>query len=145
MYSEQIKKNCRTIITGLKGKKAYELLCAVDGQMSDGYWEESFPMRGYWLFDTIEKLPDDSVVILVSNAWGDIDFGKCRMNKWLNMSDQKIRDFFANKIKFMIKYEGLNWNRNNVNELTHYMSYDEDITVATAYHVYDVLKGRGAY
>ena len=41
----------RTIKTGLS-KKYKDMLDAVIGQMSDGYWENTPMMRGYWKFVT---------------------------------------------------------------------------------------------
>ena len=62
-------------------------------------------------------------------------------NPYLDMSDEKIKIWFANRIKDLIKEEGLSWKRDNQSE-TDYLGYKEHITVQDAYKAYDKLKGR---
>lgn len=148
MWKEEIKKFCRNIDTGLTGKKNYEILCSVEGQLSDGMWENSFVMRGYWMFECI-KLVDDKVIINISKSYCDYDFGKARCNKFVGMSDNQVKGWFANKIKQIIKQEEkdkwedhhIEWKR-DCEVVSKYIGYDEDITVSDCYKAYDILKGR---
>ena len=58
------------------------------------------------------------------------------------MTDDAIRKFFAEKIKFLVKEEGLgDWKRDNEKE-TEYLSYDDPYRVKDCYYAYEVLKGR---
>ena len=147
MYSSQIKENCRTIFTGLKGKVNKEILQSVEGQLSDGIWENSPMMEGYWLFETIDVI-DDEVVILISNRWSDIHCGKMKNNRFATMSDKEIKGWFANKIKQVIKKEiewspkeNFKWNR-HCKGVSEYMGYHKDISVQDCYKAYDILLER---
>ena len=51
----------RIIKTGLS-KKYKDMLDAVIGQMSDGYWENTPMMRGYWEFVTTGTSGDEQTV-----------------------------------------------------------------------------------
>jgi hypothetical protein len=119
------------INTGIKSTAKYnEILNAVIGQMSDGIWENTRSMEKYWKSLNLELSQADEI-ILVDN------WGVC--------SD--VADFFANKIKQIIKIEiddgnsKLFWDR-SCSGLTHYLNYHLDITVGDCYQLYELLKGR---
>lgn len=128
----------RIIKTGLP-KRFKDMLAAVIGQMSDGYWDGSPMMRGYWPF-VDATVQGDEVVLEVS---GDsYSFHHDADNRFRNMTDDDIKKFFAEKIKFLVKYEGLGeWKRDNEKE-TEYLSYDDPYRVKDCYYAYEVLKGR---
>lgn len=146
MYPNEIKKNCRKIHTGLKGQINLSIIESVEGQLSDGMWENSFAMRCYWLFECC-ALENDEVVIYVSKSWTEIDFNKYRSNKLLDMSDVEIKTWFAKKIKQIVKQEekdwpnsGIKWDRKCTTKLDY---FHDGITVQDCYRAYDHLLARG--
>lgn len=132
----------RIIKTGL-GPRYKDMLDAVIGQMSDGYWENTPMMRGYWKFVTTGTSGNE-VTLNVDEARGAWD-GKRRIdNRFYGMSDDAVKKFFADKIKFLIKEEGLGkWARDN-EATTDYLSYRDPYRVKDCYYAYEVLKGRNA-
>ena len=127
----------RIIKTGLP-KRFKDMLAAVIGQMSDGYWENTPMMRGYWPF-VDAAVQGDEAVLEVSNDSYNREFVH---NRFRDMTDDAIRKFFAEKIKFLVKEEGLgDWKRDNEKE-TEYLSYDDPYRVKDCYYAYEVLKGR---
>lgn len=127
----------RIIKTGLP-KRFKDMLAAVIGQMSDGYWENTPMMRGYWPF-VDAAVQGDEAVLEVSNDSYNREFVH---NRFRDMTDDAIRKFFAEKIKFLVKEEGLgDWKRDNENK-TDYLSYDDPYRVKDCYYAYEVLKGR---
>lgn len=127
----------RIIKTGLP-KRFKDMLAAVIGQMSDGYWENTPMMRGYWPF-VDAAVQGDEAVLEVSNDLYNREFVH---NRFRDMTDDAIRKFFAEKIKFLVKEEGLgDWKRDNEKE-TEYLSYDDPYRVKDCYYAYEVLKGR---
>lgn len=127
----------RIIKTGLP-KRFKDMLAAVIGQMSDGYWENTPMMRGYWPF-VDAAVQGDEAVLEVSNDFSNREFVR---NRFHDMTDDAIRKFFAEKIKFLVKEEGLgDWKRDNEKE-TEYLSYDDPYRVKDCYYAYEVLKGR---
>ena len=154
-YNRKIKTNLEAT------NKNYEILRSVIGQMSDGIWENSPRVEGYWRFATIEKSDDNKIVIAVSTtyiiSYSDI-YGKnyhdnkCLINRFADMTDDKVKAYFANKIKQIIKIEesnlkeyyndtskDLSWRKDNQQKCD-YMGYKETITVADAYAAYKNLK-----
>ena len=154
-YNRKIKTNLEAT------NKNYEILRSVIGQMSDGIWENSPRAEGYWRFATIEKSDDNKIVIAVSTiyiiSYSDI-YGKyyhdnkCLINRFADMTDDKVKAYFANKIKQIIKIEesnlkeyyndtskDLSWRKDN-QQKCNYMGYKETITVADAYAAYKNLK-----
>lgn len=154
-YNRKIKTNLEAT------NKNYEILRNVIGQMSDGIWENSPRAEGYWRFVTIEKSDDNKIVIAVSTiyiiSYSDI-YGKnyhgnrCVINRFADMTDDKIKAYFANKIRQIVKKEefylkelydetlkDLSWGKDNQAECS-YMGYEETITVADAYAAYKNLK-----
>ena len=146
MWSDEIKRNCRTIHTGLKGSTNLTIIQSVEGQLSDGMWENSPAMEGYWLFECA-GLENDEVVLYISNEWGEYHYDRMKYNKFAGKSEAWIKDWFANKIKQIIKQEiedwkteGMSWNRNCKTESC-YMH--DGVTVQDCYRAYDHLKARG--
>ena len=133
----------RKIDTGLTSDLELDIIDALRGQLSDGMWENSRAMEGYWPYFAVKKI-GNKVILLVSKEYkGGRDYVP---NKFLDMSDDDIKTWLAKKIKAVIKEEGLEWKRDNTKE-TDYLSTDwrsskESATVADCYYVYEVLKGR---
>lgn len=132
-----------SIKTGL-GKKYKDMLSAVKGQMCDGYWENTPMMQGYWRFCKIGTAGDE-MTIEVDDASGARIGDRFIENRFRGMSDDAVKKFFADKIKFLIKEEGLGkWDRGNENE-TDFLSYgDPRYRVKDCYYAYEILKGRDA-
>jgi len=133
----------RSIKTGL-GKKYKDMLDSVIGQMSDGYWENTPMMRGYWKF-VKTGTSGNEVTLNVDETSGARDGDRRIDNRFYGMSDDAVKKFFADKIKFLIKEEGLGkWDRGNENE-TDFLSYGEPrYRVKDCYYAYEILKGRDA-
>lgn len=133
----------RIIKTGLS-KKYKDMLRAVIGQMSDGYWENTPMMRGYWKFWDIGTAGGE-ITIEVDAASGEREGDRFIENRFYRMSDDAIKKFFADKIKFLIKAEDLGkWDGGNERE-TDFLSYDRPYyRVKDCYYAYEILKGRNA-
>lgn len=143
---EHIKTTMK-LYTDLYGQKNLEILNAVLGQLSDGMWENSSAMEKYWRFASVELGPSDEVMILVKIGYESVKtFGlsgyKFIISAFNDMSEEKIKFWFADKIKQIIKKEGLIWKRDNFQQKSGYLSYNIPISVADAYRAYDKLKGR---
>lgn len=133
----------RIIKTGL-GLHYKDMLDAVIGQMSDGYWENTPMMRGYWKF-VKTGTSGNEVTLNVDEVGWTLDGDRRIENRFYGMSDDAVKKFFADKIKFLIKEEGLGkWDRGNENE-TDFLSYgNPSYRVKDCYYAYEVLKGRNA-
>ena len=132
----------RIIKTGL-GLHYKDMLGAVIGQMSDGYWENTPMMRGYWKFVTTGTSGNE-VTLNVDEVRWTLDGDRRIENRFYGMSDDAVKKFFADKIKFLIKEEGLGkWARDN-EKTTEYLSYSDPYRVKDCYYAYEVLKGRDA-
>lgn len=132
----------RIIKTGL-GLHYKDMLGAVIGQMSDGYWENTPMMRGYWKFVTTGTSGNE-VTLNVDEVGWTLDGDRRIENRFYGMSDDAVKKFFADKIKFLIKEEGLGkWARDN-EKTTDYLSYRDPYRVKDCYYAYEVLKGRNA-
>ena len=104
------------------------ILSGVIGQMSDGIWENTRSMEKYWKSLRYSVNPAGFIVI-------EDRFGVCA----------NPCDFFANKIKQIIKIEiedgyDLSWNR-GCGKCSNYM-HGSDTTVGNCYELYELLKGR---
>lgn len=155
-------KEFRVIHTGIYGQCAYDILRSIEGQLSDGRWENNPRMEGYWkneyiLFDSEEN--PEIVIIVNSNAWEwkkvphRWSYREGRMlyrNKWFGnhfhgMSDSKVLKWFADKIKSMVTYEmkdnnGKNWWTKNLDQELDYLGYKIPVTVKECKTVYRMLK-----
>ena len=145
MYSDEIKKDCRIIHTGLFGERNLSIIESIEGQLSDGMWENSARMESYWMFETTELL-NDEVVIYVSNKWGEYKWNRCKNNAFVSLHDNEIKIWFGNKIKQIVKQEikdwhneNLSWKRDCQTELCY---FHDNLTVAECYAAYDKLLGR---
>ena len=128
----------RIIPTNGDPKVNAEIIDSVIGQLSDGIWENSPGMEGYWT--TAESDGNGNIVIddrnVIRDSWRDKPFE----NKYSRMSDDEVRRFFANKAKYVAQlylhdhsmnpYK--NWNAENTEECGymggHYMK-DHDPTI----------------
>jgi hypothetical protein len=120
--------------------KFKDMIDSVFGQMSDGYWENSPRMRGYWKF-AHPILKDNKIYLEIDNANSNHDDGRAVYNLWDGMSDARVKQFLADKIKFLVKEEGLKWDRGNT-DTTDYLSYGNPYPVKDCYYAYEVLKDR---
>lgn len=131
----------RIINTGIPStdNKSKEILSSVIGQLSDGIWENSPGMVKYW--QNLDVDTKDNNIVIVEDTYSP--FWKYSSTE----RDKKVLEFFANKIKQIIKTEiddgndDLEWDR-NCTGVSDYLGYKEEITVRDAYKVYDKLKGR---
>jgi len=109
-------------------KKYYPVLRSVMGQLSDGIWENSRAMEKYWKN------------MGVMSGWLDGELKCCiRYEYWLFDNEEACKKFFANKIKQIVKEEGLAWKRDNETEAQYFY---QGVTVKLAYEAYDYLLGR---
>ena len=137
LYSEELEEDYsrsqNTLIdTGLSDRKAEEVLLSVIGQLSDGIWENSRGMEKYWQYaDIITKGSE----IYISVNTEDYRSG------YRGKSEQDIKRYFAQKVKQIVKEEGLEWSRDNTDPC-YYLDYNSGVTVQDAYRVYDKLLGR---
>ena len=122
--------NLKYVDTGLS-VKYIDILNSVIGQLSDGIWENSPRMNKYWKNASISA-ENGNVYIVVNDNWA---------SGFKGMDDTAIKMWFANKIKAIIKEEGLEWSRGN-KEVSDFISRQTDITVSDCYYAYEVLKGR---
>ena len=155
-------KEFRVIHTGLYGNTAYEILRSIEGQLSDGRWENSPRMEGYWKNEQVllNSEEDPEILIIVnSNAWewkkvqSTYNWKERRWNyrnKWFGnhfhgMNDSKVLNWFADKIKSMVTYEmkdndGKNWWTKELGRELDYLGYNEKINVGDCKNVYNMLK-----
>lgn len=132
----------RKIPIDLNDDKSKEIISAVRGQIGDGIWENSPGMEKYCLF--MGELDDNGNITVYTGykpGWAvGRNSGVC-YSAFNDMSDDAVKKFYANKIKQIVKREGLDWNRNNT-EHCDYLDYHSGVTVRDAYKVYDRLLGR---
>jgi hypothetical protein len=117
------------INTGIKANSKFiDILGSVIGQMSDGIWENARSMEKYW--KSLDYSTDASGCIVIEDRHF-VCANPC--------------DFFANKIKQIIKIEiddgnsRLCWNR-SCSACPSYMH--GSVTVGDCYELYELLKGR---
>lgn len=142
--------NERIIHTGMFSKKAYEVISAVLGQLSDG-WGENKPMYDkYWMFANVRQAQDGEVIIAVKTENYTRYYERYIDNGFAHMDDEGVKTYFARLIKKTARMEmddcGQNstsgWNRNNTRMETTYLNYREHITIAEVYAIYEKLLGR---
>ena len=142
--------NVRQIHTGLYTQTAQDCLDSVIGQLSDGIWENASSMAKYWEFVTIVRADDGEVLINVSKDMHDQYTH--RENGFYYKSDFDVMNFFADKIKQIVKEEfkdslekKLLWDRQCKREVTYLSRMGKQhpkIVVRDAYLAYETLKGR---
>ena len=154
--------NYRFIYTGVTDKCHGEILRSIEGQLSDGYWENSIAMEKYWKNEHV-ILDDEKneFVIAVSADQGKwklepyrYSYREQRMlkqNKWhenpfYKMSDEKILNWFASKIKQIVKVEekdnnGSNWWTKNLERELDYLGYHFIVKVQDCKDICKILKG----
>lgn len=139
----------REINTPFFSNKAYDILRSVLGQLSDGLWENSRGYEKYWLNFDVERKTNGQVYFAVNENYDKV-FGKnYYINPFKEMSDTKFLNWIAAKLKAVIVAEFKDnsipsregWKRDNTTFESAYLSYNEKITVADIYVVYDWLKG----
>jgi len=137
------KEEARIVDTGLYGEINKDILESVIGQISDGIWENSPGMEGYWMGADI----DDDCNIITSSDMYIKSWKNYIKNPYYNMTDTEVRRYFANKIK-QICQEYLNdnnlnpytgWNADS-EEVCTYLGHGRDVTIADAYAAYKALK-----
>jgi hypothetical protein len=120
------------INTGIKATPKFrEILGSVIGQMSDGIWENTRSMEKYW--KSLRYDVDPAGYIIIEDR---------------HYVCSNPVDFFANKIKQIVKIEaddnpryGIQWSR-SCSAATTYLNYHENITIGDCYELYERLKGR---
>ena len=141
----------------LRDNNVSGVIDSVLGQMSDGYWENTSAYDKYWKFAWVDlknnvlEIDKDSVKYTKRPEWspryGQVYRTISTPNAFANMSEDAIKRYFAQKAKFLIKEEGLEWSRDN-QEKTDWMDKRDTagnrapITVAEVYSAYDWLMGR---
>lgn len=128
-----------------------EAIESVLGQMSDGYWENSSSYDKYWRFADVESSTENNTgtleILDKAGTYGNCITYNGRMGtRWIpngfyGKSDEEIKKFFARKIKYLVKEEGLDWSRDN-QEISAWFGYKITFTAAMLYTVYDKLMGR---
>lgn len=98
-YNRKFEKVVKTGLS--KSKVVNDILNSVIGQMSDGIWENSSYMAGYWNFVEINK---DNNICLCDRPW-DWEGRNTLNNKFYGMSDKDVKTFFAKKIKKIVSEE----------------------------------------
>ena len=133
--SKKLQEGVNNLIikTGLTDKNAYDVLRSVEGQLADGIWENSPGMSRFWQYMSIDYEGSEVVVKFDTNDYSSGFRGK---------DELQIKKWLANKVKQIVKEEGLDWDRNNT-ETVSYMH--GNVTVQDAYRVYDKLLGRKDY
>ena len=145
-------KNARVIKTPLWSTKAKEVLDGVLGQLSDGIYENNPRMDRYWMFAKVLREADGRVVIAVDKRTGEHG-GYGSHSRWIenafaHMSDIEVIQFFARMVKKIAKIELKDeniingWRRNNVEFMTRYLNYYEEISIAEVYCIYEMLLNR---
>ena len=121
-------------------KEELEYLDPVMGQLSDGKWENTPAMEKYWMCNSLTK--DGIEMQPSSKSFSGLKF---YVNPLYDMTDQEVRNWFADKLKAVVKdwlddnTSEAGWSRVNKDEVD-YLRQGQ--TVAGAYKVYDSLKGR---
>ena len=133
----------RVIDTGLTKDEDLEVLQSVMGQLSDGIFENSRAMEHFWPFADVAK--ENGKVVLKIKKTSSSSIVRNPRNDFIGMSDDKVKEWFANKVKAVVKEEGLLWKRENTNKLDYMGGHTCDVNVRDAYRVYDKLKGRRDY
>ena len=136
------------IHTNLYTNKASEILDSVLGQLSDGWGEDNSGNNGYWMFAKINRANNGEVLITISDDFYNFSsYRDSTRNKFKDMSEDAIRQKFAYWIKKTAKMDiDANhlepWNRHSVTSKLCFLGKHDDVTIAEAYVVYEMLLGR---
>lgn len=116
------------------GDKVKAILDGIQGQMSDGIWENTPSMEAYW-----QNFEARGNAIFVPTR--GYDWASRLRNPYAEMDDAEIRKYFANKAKYVAQlwmhdnkinpYK--NWNADNTEECDY---ANDGITVADLYNFY---------
>ena len=128
---------------------AYQAIQSVFGQLSDGKWENSPRMEGYWKFAEVKKDAGRIVLEVQTKAYGsERSYNKKGLglkyinNPYFQQSIEKIKNKIAGFLKAIVKDEYPNgWDRKNIAECS-FLSNQTKVRVCDAYRVYDKLKDR---
>lgn len=133
--SKKLNEGVNNLIikTGLTDKNAYDVLRSVEGQLADGIWENSPGMSRFWQYMSIGNEGNEVVAKFDTNDYSSGFRGK---------DELQIKKWLANKVKQIVKEEGLDWDRNNTERVSYMHG---NVTVQDAYRVYDKLLGRKDY
>lgn len=141
--------NDRIIHTGMYSLKAKEVLSSVFGQLSDGWGENNPRNDRWWKFGDVMQEVDGEVTIHISTKTGEREYhGKWIENGFTGMSDTDVKQWMARMVKKTIQMElkdesiANRWRRDNIDFKTCYLSYNETITVAEVYCIYELLLER---
>lgn len=134
---EEAKNFDLIIPTGLTDRKSEEVLLSVQGQLSDGIWENNAAAEKYWGYFNIIKDGGEICISVDTESYGSGFRGK---------TEEEVCKYIANKIKQIVKTEiddGLDaiWDRSNT-KIVDYLDRGSGVTVRDAYKVYDRLLGR---
>ena len=124
------------------------IIDSIAGQLSDGAWEDDPSMEKYW--HNIGYCHNGNIAVKnkdysYSEYGGRRGRGKWIDNPFAKMSDDEIRRFFANKVKYIAQLDMSNSNENpyrgwraDNDFVSDYLSRGEDeiITIAQAYEFY---------
>lgn len=141
----------RTIELCSASNKNFEIIQSIFGQMSDGIWENSNHNCCYWMAAHPEVRGDKIVVDIDTvsyldcgyNAWSNRSI--FYYNRYNNMTDAQIMQFFANKISQIVHIE----HKDNQFDcptgayrlcadndyVSDYFGYKERITMSDLFHV----------
>ena len=142
----------RIIHTGLYSNVAKEIIRSVIGSLSDGWGESNPANEKWWRFADCVQASDGEVLIEVSTeSWKYDEFRSYShryvYNGFHSMSDVEVKQKFAGWIKKTAKMEmkdenaGNQWKRGS-EMMLNYLRYNENVTAADAYFVYEALLGR---
>ena len=141
--------NTRTITTNFYGQRAFDILDAVSGQLSDGMWENSRGYDKYWTNFSVRRLDDNRVVFHINKNSYTSYCNRYLDNPFSRMSDTEFLAWYAGKLKAVIFCEAHDnnwkkgwWKRDNTENTSCYLNRKLDITVSDIYTVYDELLGR---
>ena len=116
----------------------------LEGQLSDGKWENTPAMEKYWLFMEIGE--KNGELTLHTSVKPKPYMAKFVYNGFLDKLGGvpgKIREWLAKHLKILVQDEvgSEGWKRDNEQPLS---SFNDGTTVAMVYAVYDILKDRPA-
>lgn len=144
----------KTIHTNLYSTTALAILKSINGQLSDGWGENSPSLRKWYHFADIKQAVNGEVIIEISEEndycerWdGHVKYIK---NNWVGMNDLEIKRQYATWLKKTIYMEiadrdmlkPTTWQRDNTSFTSEYLGYKTSACVQDIYLVYETLLGR---